>query len=191
MPSELEVIAAGMFCDKSATLIRRIQRAGWARKTVVVGKPFVDTRTEACIASRVIEDGTSRVDRTWPATVIRAPEDLLEMFASRPGMVALDEAQFFPPWLPDAIHDELVRRRDEDFLIIVAGLDLDYRRQPFGPMPRLIGMADKRIFLDGVCMSCGAYGARFTQRITTATAQVVIGDLGTYRLHCRNCHTIP
>ena len=192
MPARLEVIAGPMFSGKSEELIRRIRRAKWANKRIALVKPFRDSRTESYVATRNIVDGRSLIAETFPAEPVCAIEDILMVLESTEAeILGIDEGQFFDDWLIDGVAVLLRTHKLQDFRIIVAGLDLDYRLQPFGPMPQLLAMADRIDKLTGVCMNCGTDDARFTQRLHGTSQTIQVGDLGDYQVRCRKCHFIP
>lgn len=193
MPSRLEVIAGPMFSGKSEELLRRLKREQFAQRHMLVIKPQIDTRTEAFIASREIDNrGHERLTARWPAIVTATDTDLADLASLRFDTLAIDEAQFFKPeTFLSAIATLLEKHRCEDFLIIAAGLDLDYRLLPFGAMPGLLAIADDTLKLTAICMRCHARGARFTQRIHGTDAVNQVGGFGDYEVRCRSCHTIP
>lgn len=191
MSSRLEVIAGPMFAGKTEELIRRTKREQYAHRSVVVIKPYIDTRTESFIASRAVDaHGNSIIVERFEATVTHSAQEIQAACSPSVQTVVVDEAQFFGNELPYIIGTVLSARKDEDFLVIVSGLDLDYALRPFGPMPLLLAMADEVIKLDAICMRCHARGARFTQRIRGTSATVQVGDLGDYQVRCRRCHYI-
>lgn len=193
MPARLEVIAGPMFSGKSEELIRRLKREAFAKRAVHALKPHVDTRTgiKASIAARAVgTDGESRIVQEYDAVAPIGPDGLRYELGLPFDTFAFDEGQFFPKDLAPAIGELLTRRKADNVLVLVAGLDLDYRLRPFGPMPNLMAMADSVTKLDAVCMKCHQHGARFTQRITGSTDQVQVGDVGSYEVRCRKCHYI-
>lgn len=190
MSSRLEVIAGSMFSGKTEELIRRVKRAEWARKPVLLIKPESDTRAN-CIRARSIVDGQVICTDSMPAHEVAAFEDVLMLMERfRPSVLGMDEAQFFEPWIVDAVQFLLQGHRSDDLRIIASGLDLTYAREPFGSMPRLLAIADEVTKLTGVCMKCGADGARFTQRTAGGTSTVQVGDADSYEVRCRSCHYI-
>jgi thymidine kinase len=170
----IEVIAGCMFSGKTEELIRRIRRAQYARQPVVVFKPAVDVRYS--------EDsvGSHSGHRLRSFLVDRA-SDMLRL-AGDARVVGVDEAQFFG--------DDLVHVADtlanEGRRVIVAGLDLDYRGQPFGPMPALLATAEYIDKMLAICVVCGNPADR-SQRIVDRDARVLVGEKDAYEARCRRC----
>lgn len=191
MPARLEVIAGPMFSGKTEELLRRVNRATWSRKKVVVVKPRVDTRSEAFVAARAVVDGKSVVVARYPATVIAEQRELADIVNAKPDVLAISEGQFFADWLLETVTHALEWQKAGNLRIIVDGLDRDYRRQPFGVMPQLLLEADDVTKLHGICMACGDEYGIFTQRLVKDERQIVVGDIGDYQVRCRNCHYIP
>lgn len=193
MPATIEVICGPMFSGKTEELVRRIMRNRYARKRELIIKPIEDTRTNDFITPRTIgEDGRETPTAPLPATAIGTALDLITLLEERrPHLLAIDEAQFFGIWLPEMV--AMIRDKNDapDVRIIIAGLDMDYRRKPFGPMPELMAIADTVTKLSGVCMKCGADNARFTHLIRGTTAQIQVGSREMYAVRCRACHLIP
>ncbi len=190
MPARLEVITGPMFSGKTEELIRRIKREQYAHRTVQVLKPVVDTRTTDYIAARAILNGKHEVVQRMPAIVIRTPQDLKQALSTRYDLLVIDEGQFMDVQSPTAIEQYLHRYQAESLRVIISGLDLDYRREPFGPMPLFLAMADDITKLSGVCMQCGSPEGRFTQRMSGGSKQILVGSEN-YQVRCRACHTIP
>lgn len=175
----IEIICGPMFSGKSEELIRRIRRAEIARQRVQIFKHAIDARYDT--ASIV-----SHSQQTLPSLAIEDPEEILERVADRTEVVAVDEAQFFGPGLVTAC-DKLANQGKR---IIVAGLDLDYRGQPFGPMPDLMCRAEYLTKQLAICMVCGD-PAGFTQRLTRSRDQIQVGATGMYEARCRHHFEIP
>ncbi|MEX1064186.1 MAG: thymidine kinase [Candidatus Paceibacterota bacterium] len=192
MAATLTVITGPMFSGKSKELIRTLEVIEIAKRSIVVIKPKVDTRTNQEIAAR-----TKKCDKqfeklsTFPAhSVSSAAEvyDLLEQ--NKCDVLAMDEAQFFEDWAVELVNDLLEEKRATDFKIIVAGLDMDHQKKPFGPMPKLMAIADEVIKLKAVCEICRQLpeNAIFTKKVGGSTEQVEIGDKDIYQARCRACH---
>jgi thymidine kinase len=172
----IEVIAGGMFSGKSEELVRRLRRAVIARQKIQVFKPAADARHDP---DRLI----TRDDRELAAESVRDAAELRA--ALRPGVqvVGVDEAQFF-----DAALAELAMElADAGVRVIVAGLDQDFARRPFGPMPALLAHAELVDKMHAVCMRCGA-PAHYSQRIAGGSEQLQVGDLESYEARCRRCY---
>lgn len=172
----IEAISGGMFSGKSEELVRRLRRASIARQTVQVFKPAADTRHDP---QRLI----TRDKRELEAVSVTCSCDIRQNL--RPGVevVGIDEAQFFDDGLIELV-SELA---DSGVRVIVAGLDLDYLRRPFGPMPRILAIAEYVDKVHAVCMLCGA-PAHYSQRIAGGGEQLQVGDTDAYEARCRRCY---
>jgi len=173
----IEVITGGMFSGKSEELVRRLRRAVIARQEVQVFKPRADTRHEP-------ERLVTRDNRMLDATAVDGTEDLRSCLEREreAQVVAIDEAQFFDL----ALVDLAMELADKGLRVIVAGLDQDFRRQPFGPMPRLLAVAEYVDKMHAICVRCGN-PAHYSQRIAGGDEQVQVGDLDAYEARCRRC----
>ncbi len=153
----LEVITGSMFSGKTDELIRRLRRATIARQKVQVFKPAIDSRY-------AVEKVTSHAGTDFAAIPIAFPDEILEKLAKDTTVVAIDEAQFF-----NASVVEIAQRLAERGLrVIVAGLDMDFRGEPFGPMPEFLAKAENVEKLHAICMVCGEQACR-TQRLVNGT----------------------
>ena len=130
-----------MFSGKSEELMRRLRRVGYARKSAILVKPAIDDRYS-------VDEVVSHEGQRMAARVVRTPEAILQLAAGC-DVVGVDEGQFLDDSLID-VCEELIAR---GIRVVIAGLDLDYRREPFGPMPRLLAMADEVAKLKAVCHS--------------------------------------
>jgi len=171
----IEVITGGMFSGKSEELIRRIRRAEIARQRTQIFKPLIDDRFEL---RRVI----SRDNRGLDALAVSNATDLRANIVFGVKVVGIDEVQFFD----DSIVPVCMELADGGVRVIVAGLDQDYLRRPFGPMPALLAVAEDVSKMHAVCVRCGGL-AHYTQRVAGGNAQIEIGD-GTYEARCRVCY---
>jgi thymidine kinase len=171
----IEVIAGGMFSGKSEELVRRLRRAAIARQRVQVFKPGADSRHDPC---RLV----TRDNRELEAVSVTCSCELRQRLAPDVEVVGIDEAQFFDQELV-ALVSELA---DRGLRVIVAGLDLDYLRRPFGPMPQLMALAEYVDKMHAVCMRCGE-PAHYSQRIAGGTEQLQVGDTESYEARCRSC----
>lgn len=176
MQGRLEVIAGGMFSGKSEELVRRLRRALIARQKIQVFKPRTDTRHDE---SRLI----TRDNRELAAQTVSSSEELTALLESEVEVVGIDEAQFFDDGLIDLVTD----LADRGVRVIVAGLDQDYLRQPFGPMPRILALAELVDKVHAVCVKCGGL-AHYSQRISGGSEQVQVGDTEAYEARCRDCY---
>lgn len=180
----IEVICGPMFSGKSEELIRRIRRALYADLSVCIYKPERDTRTNNYIYTRA----GMKMDAI---SVSSSKQLYLHYLSFEPDVVAIDEGQFFDDELPSYI-EKIARKAT----VIVSGLDMDFKREPFGPMPHLMAIADSVTKLSGVCMKCRKYDAVFTQRLIngqpapSTSPQIMVGDSESYECRCRFCHEI-
>ena len=170
------MITGGMFSGKSEELVRRLRRAAIARQRVQVFKPATDVRHGP---DRLI----TRDDRTLDAESVRDSAELRSRLREDVEVVGIDEAQFFDAGLA-ALAMELA---DAGRRVIVAGLDQDYARRPFGPMPLLLAHAELVDKMHAVCVRCGAE-AHYSQRIAGGADQVQVGDVEAYEARCRGCY---
>jgi thymidine kinase len=172
----IEVVAGPMFSGKSEELIRLLRRAAIARQRVQVFKPALDNRYNS-------SDVVSHSQWRLPCEVVDRAEDIRTRLDPRTEVVGIDEGQFFDDALPEVCgHLADLGKR-----VIVAGLDMDYRGVPFGPMPELLAIAEKVHKIHAICARCGAPAA-YTQRLTEAREQVVVGAADVYEARCRRCH---
>lgn len=180
----IEVICGSMFCGKTEELLRRVRRAAIARQRVQVFKPAIDTRYGL---GRV----ASHNGLAWESQPVERSADILHNLKSNTDVVAIDEAQFFD----DGITEVCNTLANRGLRVIVAGLDLDFRGEPFGPMPRLICQAERVDKLHAICVVCGAPASRTQRLIDGQPARyddpvIVIGAAETYEARCRHCHVV-
>ena len=169
----IEVICGPMFSGKSEELIKRIRRAQIAKRRVQIFKHGWDDRYDTTSI-------VSHSQQSLPGITVRHAIDILDLVDDRTELVAIDEAQFFDP----EILSVTSKLANQGKRLVVAGLDLDYRGLPFGPMPELICSAEYVTKQLAICMECGD-PANFTQRLTKSTDQIVVGALETYEARCR------
>lgn len=172
----LEVITGGMFSGKSEELVRRLRRALIARQTIQVFKPLTDTRHQTEVL-------VTRDNRELAASSVASSAELLAAIDAQTEVVGIDEAQFFDEGLVDLVSD----LADRGLRVIVAGLDQDFQRQPFGPMPRILALAEFVDKVHAVCVQCGGL-AQYSQRIAGGGEQVQVGDSEAYEARCRRCY---
>ncbi len=171
----IEVISGGMFSGKSEELVRRLKRALIARQRVQVFQPSDDTRGSA----RLI---VTRDRRELEAIPVGSSQELRQRLAVGVEVVGVDEAQFFDDDLLTIAMD----MADLGVRIIIAGLDQDFSRRPFGPMPALLAVAEYVDKMHAVCMRCGS-PAHYSQRIAGGSEQRQVGDVESYEARCRRC----
>jgi thymidine kinase len=172
----IEAISGGMFSGKSEELVRRLRRAAIARQKIQVFKPSADTRHHP---QRLI----TRDKRELEAVSVACSCELRQQLQAGVEVVGIDEAQFFD----DGLVDLVTELADSGVRVIVAGLDLDYLRRPFGPMPRILAIAEFVDKVHAVCMLCGA-PAHYSQRIAGGDEQLQVGDTNAYEARCRRCY---
>lgn len=185
MTGSIEVITGSMFSGKTDELIRRLRRAVIARQRVQVFKPRIDDRYDK---DKVTSHAGSEFEAT-PVADIRAIEDQLEADTT---VVALDEAQFFDRGIVEVAQ----QLADRGLRVIVAGLDSDFRGQPFGPMPVLMATAEWVDKLHAICMVCGEPASRTQRLIDGKPARaddpvIVVGASELYEARCRAHHEVP
>ena len=182
----IELVCGSMFSGKTEELLRRIRRAEIERKKVQLFKPTIDNRYGLVrVASH---DGLGRED----AIVVCDAEDILRRLDADTEVVAVDEIQFFDHSIAD-VCDHLA---DRGLRIIAAGLDQDFRGEPFGPMPLLLARAERVDKLHAICVSCGASASRTQRLIDGRPARyddpvILVGGSESYEARCRNCHEVP
>lgn len=181
----VEVICGSMFCGKSEELIRRVHRVQIARKKVQVFKPTIDNRFAI---QYIYSHNGSKIE----AISINQPEELLEKLEKDTEVIAIDEAQFYN----DDIVSICQKLADKGKRVIIAGLDQDFRGEPFGPIPKLLAIAEYIDKLQAICMVCGNPASR-TQRLVNgepakySDPTILIGAKESYEARCRKCHIVP
>jgi thymidine kinase len=181
----IEVVCGSMFSGKTDELIRRLRRATIARQKVQVFKPAVDTRY-------AIQKVTSHAGSEYDAMPIASSAQLIENLRPDTTVVGIDEAQFFDEGIVE-VADDLAGR---GIRVIVAGLDTDFRAEPFGCMPVFMAKAERVDKLQAICMVCGEPASR-TQRLVDGRPAhyhdpvVIVGASEMYEARCRRHHVVP
>lgn len=181
----IEVVCGSMFSGKTEELIRRVRRAQIARQKVQVFKPAMDTR----YADREV---ASHNGMQVEAVPVEDPTQLRALIEPDTTVVAIDEGQFFDQDLVDLCEN----LADEGIWVIVAGLDMDFRGEPFGPMPQLMARAERVDKLQAICVVCGG-PASHTQRLIDGRPAayddpvILVGASEVYQARCRGCHVVP
>ncbi|WP_085522615.1 thymidine kinase [Tuberibacillus sp. Marseille-P3662] len=181
----LECICGSMFSGKSEELIRRVRRATFGKQKVEVFKPAVDNRySEEAVVSHA---GHSVVARP-----IDQAQQIMALKEADTQVIAIDEAQFFAA---DVVTTAEVLA-DQGVRVIVAGLDLDFRGEPFGPMPELMAASETISKLNAICMVCGSPASRTQRLIDGHPANyhdpvILVGASESYEPRCRHCHQVP
>lgn len=181
-----ELITGPMSCGKTEELLRRIKRCIIAQKRVKVISPEVDTRAKG--------DYIESRNGLWlDAITVKNSKEILNHVSPKDEVVAIDEIQFF-----DAEIVSVVRKlAEQGKRVIASGLDLDFKGEPFGPMPQLLCIADKVDKLTAVCMKCGSDRATRTQRLVNgfpadkSSPLIMIGGDETYEARCLKCYELP
>lgn len=171
----IEVICGSMFSGKTEELIRRLKRAKFARQRVEIYKPAIDTRYSE-------EDVVSHDSNSISSTPIESSSSIL-LFSSDIDVVGIDEAQFFDEGLVDVCN----KLADIGVRVIIAGLDMDYKGVPFGPMPDLCAIADEVTKVHAICVRCGQL-AYISHRIVKNEKRVLLGEKDEYEPLCRECY---
>jgi thymidine kinase len=174
----IEVICGSMFSGKTEELIRRIRRAQIAKMDTIIFKPKVDDRYSP---EHIVSHNQMKLN----SEIVETSDEILTK-SQKAEVVAIDEAQFFDEDIVE-ICKILAKQKKR---VIVAGLDTDYRGEPFGPMPNLICEADYVDKLRAICVKCGN-PATYTQRTSKDSERVVIGETDIYEARCRNCYESP
>lgn len=181
----IEVITGSMFSGKTDELIRRLRRATIARQKVQVFKPQIDDRFS-------VEKVTSHAGGEFDAMPIQTARDIYDSLDPLTTVIAIDEAQFFDDNVVQVAQD----LADRGLRVIVAGLDTDFRSEPFGPMPVLMAKAEVVDKLHAICMVCGEPACR-TQRLVNGKPAyyddpvVIVGASEMYEARCRKHHEVP
>ena len=184
-PGWIEVVAGVMFAGKSEELIRRVRRAIIGRKRVQVFKSHLDDRYG--LYSITTHDGVSV--EAQPAD---SSSEIMRQLRSDTEVLAIDEAQFLDPGIVDVCTHLAAR----GLRVIVAGTDTDFRGEPFGPMPRLLAVAEVVDKLHAICVCCGNPASRNQRLIDGRPARydsptIMVGGSESYEARCRHCHAVP
>ena len=174
-PGRIEVVCGSMFSGKTEELIRRMRRAEFARQRVEIFKPAIDTRYSE-------EDVVSHDMHTIPSTPIDSSAQIL-LLSSEIDVVGIDEAQFFDNGLVEVCN----QLANNGVRVIVAGLDMDYKGVPFGPIPALCAIADEVTKVHAICVKCGAL-AYVSHRLVKNDKRVLLGEKDEYEPLCRDCY---
>jgi thymidine kinase len=181
----IEIVCGSMFSGKTEELIRRVRRAKIAKQNVQVFKPAIDTRytTEAV---------TSHNGLGVDAVPVQSAAEIDKLILPETSVVAIDEVQFLG-W---EVTELCQRLADRGVRVIAAGLDMDFRGEPFGPMPVLMAQAETVEKLQAICVVCGNPASR-TQRLINGLPAayddpiILVGGSESYEARCRKCHRVP
>lgn len=169
----IEVICGPMFSGKTEELIRRVKRAQIAKQRLQIFKPAIDVRYDE---KKVV----SHSSQSLSSEPVEKAVDILLNLKDTTRIVAIDEIQFFD----NDIIKVVQKLADRGYRVICAGLDLDYRGVPFGPMPMLLALADNVQKIQSICTVCGAPATR-SQRLSDVTDTVLLGETDAYQARCR------
>lgn len=174
----IEVVCGSMFSGKTEELIRRLKRAEIARQKVKIFKPQIDKRYSDT-------DIVSHDEQKISSKVVKDAKDIIQL-SLEAQVVGIDEAQFFGSNLVKTCNTlaNMGKR------VIVAGLDMDYKGIPFGPIPKLLSIAEYITKTHAICVVCGN-PANYTYRTSEEKAQVILGASDKYEARCRNCYIPP
>lgn len=181
----VEVICGSMFSGKTEEMIRRLRRARIAKQQVQVFKPSIDTRYNA-------EKVTSHAGMDFEAQAVKSSQEIIPNLKDGTSVVGIDEAQFFDEGIVEVIE----QLADQGIRVIVNGLDMNFRGEPFGFVPVLMARADKVDKLQAICMVCGEPASR-TQRLVNGKPAkyddpvVIVGAAEMYEARCRHHHEVP
>ncbi len=182
----IELICGSMFSGKTEELLRRVRRSEIARRRIQLFKPQIDNRYgRERLASH---NGMSRGD----VAILEDTASLLEQVKPDTEVVAIDEVQFFDP----AVAGICQTLADRGMQVIAAGLDQDFRGEPFGAMPLLMALAERVDKLHAICVRCGASATRTQRLIDGIPARydepvILVGGSESYEARCRSCHDVP
>lgn len=172
----IEVICGSMFSGKTEELIRRLKRAKIAKQSVEIFKPSIDTRYDE-------DNVVSHDENLIKSTPVTSSSNIL-LLSSEVDVIGIDEAQFFDKGLPD-VCNQLANR---GIRVVVAGLDMDFKGKPFGPMPELMASAEFVTKVHAICVECGNL-AQYSYRKTESDKRVLLGETDIYEPLCRKCFT--
>jgi len=170
----IEVICGSMFSGKTEELIRRMKRAQFAKQSVEIFKPKIDTRYSE-------DEVVSHDKNSIRSTPVESSGSILLM-SGDVDVIGIDEAQFFD----DGIIEVCTQLADQGIRVIVAGLDMDFRGIPFGPMPALCAIAEDVFKVHAICVRCGAL-AYVSHRLVDSDKRVLLGEMAEYEPICRDC----
>lgn len=171
----IEVVVGSMFSGKTEELIRRLKRAKIARQTVEIYKPIIDVRYSE-------DEVVSHDENSIRSTPIENSANIL-LLAGDVDVIGIDEAQFFDKGLLDVV----IKLANMGIRVIIAGLDMDFKGVPFGPIPGLMAVADHITKVHAICVRCGSI-AQFSHRISAKEQVVLLGEKDIYEPLCRSCY---
>ncbi|MGJ0906867.1 thymidine kinase [Clostridium botulinum] len=181
----IEVVAGPMYSGKTEELIRRIRRAEIAKQKVQVFKPEIDNRYSK-------QDVVSHAGDKIQSVPVKSSKEILKKLLDDTDVIGIDEAQFFD----DSLVEIVSKIANNNRRVICAGLDMDFKGEPFGPMPKLMAIAEFVDKIQAVCMVCNNPATRTQRLIDGKPAKksdpvVLIGAQESYEARCRKCHCVP
>lgn len=174
----IEIICGSMFSGKTEELIRRLRRAQIAKLEVEIFKPKTDTRYHD---TAVVSHNSNSIQ----STPVENSSAIL-LLSSNTQVVGIDEAQFFDDELPDVC----IKLANKGIRVIIAGLDMDFKGQPFGPMPALMAISEDVTKVHAICVVCGS-PASFSYRKVANDSTILLGEKESYEPRCRICFNLP
>lgn len=181
----VELICGSMFSGKSEELIRRIRRANYGKLNTIVFKPAIDNRYKE---ETVVTHNGNKIE----AHQVKSTQDIIEKITPSIDVIGIDEVQFFTEDITETING----LADDGYRVIAAGLDTDFRGEPFQPVPNIMAISESVTKLTAICQKCGAEASR-TQRLiegNPASYQdpiIMVGAAESYEARCRHCHEVP
>ncbi len=181
----LEVVCGSMFSGKSEELIRRVRRASFGKQKVQVFKPALDNRYSS---EEVVSHNGTKV----MAKPVKTSVEILELVEADTQVVAIDEVQFFDELIIPVVQ----ALANQGVRVVVAGLDQDFRGEPFGPVPTLMALAETVTKFQAICLACGSPASRTQRLIDGKPANyddpiILVGASESYEPRCRHCHEVP
>jgi thymidine kinase len=181
----VEVICGSMFCGKTDELIRRLRRATIAKQKVQVFKPVIDLRYG-------VEKVTSHAGSDFDATPVQKADQIFPLLDPDTTVVGIDEAQFFDEEIANVVE----AMAEKGIRVIVAGLDLNFKAEPFGSMPVIMSKAEQVLKLQAICMVCGEPASRSQRLVNGRPARyndpiIIVGASEMYEARCRLHHDVP
>jgi thymidine kinase len=171
----IEVICGSMFSGKTEELIRRLKRVKFANLSAEIFKPAIDVRYDEVA---IVSHDENKIQ----STPVDSSQNIL-LYAQGVDVVGIDEAQFFDEGIVNVCETLAIR----GMRVIVAGLDMDFKGRPFGPMPQLLAVADYITKLHAICMQCGNIANVSYRKNTLQDSQVLLGEKDLYEPRCRHC----
>lgn len=172
----IEVICGSMFSGKTEELIRRVKRAQIAKQSLQIFKPSIDVRYSE---TDVVSHDTTAIS----STPISSSKSIFSLLKDNVDVIGIDEAQF----MDNELTEVCVKLANNGARVIIAGLDMDFKGLPFGPVPALCAVADTVTKVHAICMNCGS-PAIFSHRITNEDKRVMLGERQEYEPLCRACY---